>query len=219
MLLFRFVCLAMITIGLLGGVASGKSAVARDFQRLGATILDGDRAGHEVLQAESVREQLTSRWGNEILTTEGTLDRSAIAKKVFASPQSKSKVKQQAKVELAYLESVTHPEIGRLLASRLAKIREAGRHLATVLDAAIMLKAGWDTLCDKIVFVDAPEALRRKRAQLRGLSNEQFDAREASQTSLAEKRKRAHFTIDNSGPPQNTFQQVEKVWQELLQIT
>ena len=81
-----------------------------------------------------------------------------------------------------------------------------------------MLKAGWDALCDRIAFVDAPVELRQKRALLRGLSLEQFRAREAAQLPVAAKKKKAHILIDNSGPPQNTFRQVEEVWHSLLQI-
>ncbi len=201
----------MITIGLVGGVASGKSVVACDFQKLGAGILNGDRIGHEVLNLPSVRDQLIDRWGDKVLDDE-TLDRSAIAEIVFdsANPAAQS--------ELDFLESVTHPEIERILSERLNKMSEISRFPIAVIDASVMMKAGWDSLCDRIVFVEAPVELRRKRAQLRGLESEQFDAREASQFSVAEKKQRADIIIDNSGPPQSTFQQVEEVWQSLLQI-
>ena len=159
----------------------------------------------------SVRDQLIARWGDDVLDGD-TLNRSAIAEIVFDSD------KPTAKSELDFLESITHPEIKRILAERLDKMSELDRFPIAVLDAAIMMKAGWDSICDRIVFVDAPIELRRKRAQLRGLELEQFEAREASQTPVEEKKQRADIIIDNSGPPQSTFQQVEEVWQSLLQI-
>lgn len=202
----------MITIGLVGGVASGKSVVACEFQKLGASVLNGDRIGHEVLTTPQVSERLVKRWGKRILDDAGILDRAKIAKIVFRDNSAK------ANEDLLFLESVTHPEIGRTLATRLEKMRQLDRFPMAVIDAAVMLKAGWDSMCDQIIFVDAPVELRRKRAQLRGLAAEQFDAREASQISIEEKKKRADVVIDNSGPPQNTYRQVEKVWHSLLQI-
>ena len=208
----------MITIGLVGGVASGKSVVASEFQKLGAGILNGDRIGHEVLNLPSVRDALVYRWGNDIVTSDGELDRQAIAQIVFPTPTAQQSVQDQAVGELRFLERVTHPEIGKILAARLEKMRGLDRFPVAVIDAAVMLKAGWDSLCDQIIFVDAPVALRRRRAQMRGLAAEQFEAREACQTPVSKKKDRADIIIDNSGPPQNTFRQVEEVWQTLLQI-
>ena len=75
----------MKTIGIVGGIASGKSLVAKLFAELGAGLLDADRAGHEVLAQDTVRVMLVDRWGPSILTPAGSVDRSAIAKHVFAA--------------------------------------------------------------------------------------------------------------------------------------
>lgn len=200
----------MIILGLVGGVASGKSSVALDFQKLGGCVLDGDRLGHEALNLPEVRDALVERWGDRILSDDGELNRSAIAEIVFAEST-------EAQDALTFLESVTHPQIERRLKERLEQLRQMDRFPLVVLDAAIMFKAGWDSMCDQIVFVDAPRELRLKRAMLRGLTEEQFNAREAAQLSVDEKKKRANIVIDNSGPPQNTFSQVEEVWHSLLQ--
>lgn len=200
----------MIILGLVGGVASGKSSVALDFQKLGGCILDGDRLGHEALNLDEVNKALVERWGDRILADTGELNRSAIAEIVFGESS-------EAKDALTFLESVTHPQIERRLNERLEQLRQMDRFPLVVLDAAIMFKAGWNSMCDQIVFVDAPRELRLKRAKLRGLTEEQFDARESAQLSVDEKKKRANIVIDNSGPPQNTFSQVEEVWHSLLQ--
>ena len=200
----------MIILGLVGGVASGKSSVALDFQKLGGCVLDGDRLGHEALSLDDVKQALVERWGDRILSDNGELKRSAIAEIVFAESA-------EAKEELAFLESVTHPQIESRLIERLEQLRQMERFPLVVLDAAIMFKAGWNEICDQIVFVDAPRELRLKRAKLRGLTEEQFNAREAAQLSVDDKKKRSNIVIDNSGPPQNTFSQVEEVWHSLLQ--
>lgn len=201
----------MIIIGLVGGVASGKSQVARDFQTLGAYVLNADRIGHEVLQMDSVGRELVQRWGDRILKPSGELDRGAIAEIVFGSTI-------ESKSELEFLESVTHPEIRQVLEKQLNQLRQVGRFPLAVLDAPLLFEAGWDQLCDRILFVDVPLDLRKKRAALRGLSETQFVARERAQMSIEEKLKRSQFQIDNSGPPQQTFQQVQQVWHSLAQL-
>ena len=201
----------MITIGLLGGVACGKSHVARDFQTLGACVLSGDCVGHQVLHIDHVKLALRQRWGDAVFDAEGELRRSALAKIVFSGDR-------KAMGELAFLESVTHPEITRILEARIAEIDKLGCFPFVVLDAAVMIKTGWDKLCDQLVFVQVPRALRVKRGSLRGLDEAQFSAREAAQTPLAEKKASADFVIDNSGTPQQTFQQVQKVWHSLVEI-
>lgn len=216
----------MVIVGLLGGIASGKSLIAEEFQRLGACVLDGDKAGHEVLEMEPVVRKLVERWGEGILS-EGKIDRRALAEIVFrekAEPDSESgEAPKQSdsldpQAELEFLESLTHPLIGKLLQERIAKIRESQRFEIVVLDAAVMIKSGWHKQCDRIIFIDVPQELREKRAILRGLSRHQFFMRERSQTPIEEKKKLADMVIDNSGPPQKTYKQVEEVWHSLLQI-
>ena len=186
-------------------------------------MLDGDKVGHEVLDMEPVIRKLAERWGDKVLK-DGRIDRRALAEIVFRDDEKEAEAKSDAAsksdpdAELAYLESVTHPLIGKLLEERIERIREIGRFEIVVLDAAVMIKAGWNKLCDRIIFVDVPQDLREKRAILRGLSQHQFFMRERSQTPIEVKKKLADIMIDNSGPPQKTYKQVEEVWHSLLQI-
>lgn len=195
----------MLVIGLVGGVASGKSLVAAEFVRLGAAVLDGDRAGHDVLRLPEVRDQLVARWGPGILGADGEVARPAVAAKVFGTTD-------EARAERAFLEGVTHPRIGQLLLERLQAIGRA-KPPAVVLDAPLMLEAGWDRFCDQIVFVDAPAHQRLQRALGRGWRAEDFAAREAAQESLDRKRARADVVIDNSGSPAETGRQIQQIWQ------
>ena len=168
----------MITIGLIGGVASGKSAVARQFAERGAVILDADRVGHEVLRETAVIQQLILRWGTAILTADGGVSRSAVAKIVFAP---------DGETERQFLNSVTHPRIAARLAAQLSELRQANCP-AAVLDAALLLEAGWERLCDQIVFVDVPDEQRLERARSRGWDSGELARREATQLPTRRKK-------------------------------
>ena len=198
----------MKVIGILGGVASGKSSVAREMVRLGAGLLDADRAAHEVLRMPEIEASARGRWGEGVFGPDGRIDRGRLAEIVFAaSPEGPS--------ERKYLEKMTHPEVGRLLAREAERLRAAGR-VAAALDVPLLLEAGWDKLCDRLVFVEAPRGLRLARALARGWSEADFAAREAAQESLDAKRRRAHVVVDNSGSPDATRAQVERFWHALV---
>ncbi len=197
----------MKILGLLGGVASGKSLVSRQLAELGAVALDADRAGHETLQLPCVEEAARQRWGNAIFGPDGHISRSQLAKIVFAPPPDGPK-------ERKYLEELTHAEIGRRLLAQ-AEAKKTASPLA-VLDAALILEAGWDRLCDCFAFVDAPREVRLVRALQRGWTETDFAAREAAQESLDCKRARADVIIDNSGSAEHTQLQVQRLWQFLV---
>jgi dephospho-CoA kinase len=198
----------MLVIGVAGGIASGKSLVSKQLQQLGAEVLDADRAGHEVLLEPDVERALRSHWGDDVFGDDRRISRAAVAKIVFAAPPEGPK-------ELAYLEQITHPRIEERLRRRKAEFEQRGDLKAVVLDAALMFEAGWNKLCDKIVFVETPRESRVARARQRGWSEAEFAAREAAQESLEVKRKSADWIIDNSGSPEHTFAQLQRFWLSL----
>lgn len=198
----------MIVIGVTGGIASGKSLVAQLLGQLGAVVLEADRIGHEVLRDPSVRGALTARWGPEILDAEGEIRRSVLAEKVFAPPPAGPR-------ELAFLERWTHPQIAARLRDRLQTLARQGDVPVVVLEAAVLYKAGWDVLCDILVFVDADSGLRAARVPTRGWSLEQLRAREAAQPPLDWQRARAHVVLDNSGTRAQLAAQVVQLWHSL----
>lgn len=194
----------MLTIGVVGGIASGKTQVAKFFEEFGCRRLDADVMGHAVLTEPEVKAKLRARWGTTFFASDGEVDRQAVARLVFGdSAESVS--------ELRFLESVTHPRIKARLFEMMDQARKQ-KVAGVVLDAALLMKAGWDELCDHIVFVDVPREQRLNRALSRGWTESQFDARENSQIDISLKRKRATSTIDNSGPLMETFQEVQKLW-------
>lgn len=198
----------MRTIGLLGGIASGKSAVAEMLRQRGAVVLDGDRAGHDVLRLPEVVSAATSRWGAGVLDAEGAIDRKKVAARVFGTGD-------EAAAELKYLEHITHPRIGEMLRDQAAQAAERGAPLL-VLDAPLMLKGGWADICQDILYVDARRDVRLARARARGWSDEEFAAREAAQEPLEEKQLRSTHTIDNSGSRQATEAQIDRLWPRLV---
>src|SRR3954454_9754157 len=151
----------MKIIGLVGGVASGKSLVANMLIELGAVHLDADRTGHAVLAEDAdVRRALIDRWGDAILDADRRVDRRAIAKQVFAKSAAGTANRK-------FLEDLLHPRIRQ----RLNIVRDeaiATGKPAIVVDAPLLLEADWGSLCDIIVMIDSPRELRLERAKKRG---------------------------------------------------
>jgi dephospho-CoA kinase len=197
-------------IGIVGGIASGKSLVAEILESQGAAVISADALAHEVLEYEDVKRAARERWGAKIFTPEGDVDRSALAKIVFAPPPDGPR-------ERKHLELLIHPEVGRLTAKRLEQLQQDKRIKAVVLDVPLLVEAGYDKLCDKILFVDAPREQRMARARARGWQTDDFERREATQEALATKREQADVVIDNSQTPAATRSQLETFWQSAIE--
>jgi dephospho-CoA kinase len=208
----------MLVIGLVGGVASGKSFVARCFESLGAEVLNADEIGHQILALPAVIAEIRSAWPQVVLL-DGTIDRQALAKIVFRTdtPTTESAGRDRPaspqifNQPLTQLEKITHPAIGICIDQRLSELRAASQ-IAAVLDAPVLFKAGWQSRCDKIVFVDADLAQRQKRAVERGWPADEIDKREQFQTTLLFKRQNSTDILNNSNSKQETVSQVRQLW-------
>ncbi len=181
-------------IGLVGGVGSGKTSLTRWLgQRLRVAVVDADAAGHAALLEPEVRRALRARFGPEIFDPEGQVIRSRLAVRVFGATPRHREARQM-------LEAIVHPVIRRRLEEAIANYRQRGEYDLILLDAAVMLEAGWNNLCDVLVFVDAPLEQRQARVQaMRCWTTEELEHREASQWPLDDKRTAADFVVDNSG--------------------
>src|SRR4051812_34633710 len=158
----------MKTIGLVGGVASGKSLAAKYLVELGAVHLDADRTGHDVLAEDAdVCEAVVNRWGESILAADKSVDRAAIALRVFA--QSETGV-----ADRKFLEGLLHPRIGQRLDQKRNEAASSGKS-AVVLDAPLLLEAGWGSMCDVVLMIDSPREIRLSRAKTRGWNEAEFD--------------------------------------------
>ncbi|TWU27335.1 dephospho-CoA kinase [Bythopirellula polymerisocia] len=199
----------MLVIGLIGGIASGKSAVAKELSVLGATVLDADAAAHRVINRSSVRSALVDRWGASILDEVGQVDRRAVAKRVFSADLGRS--------ELKFLEGLLHPLIRQEFETEIASLSQTPTP-AVVIDAPLLLEAGWGELCDVLLFVDSPLADRQSRAEnLRNWSPNELATREAVQLPIEEKRHQATHFVSNEGSLESLTAQVRQFWQQLPQ--
>lgn len=193
-------------IGLVGGVGSGKSTVARRLaQRRRLLVLDGDATGHQVLKRPRVQSALRQRFGDSIFDPQGDVIRSALARLVFGPTDEHRRSR-------AELEQIVHPEIRRQFEEQIHAAQSSNNVEAVILDAAVLLEAGWRDLCDAVIFVETPESSRLERvATNRGWEAREFRKREASQLPLDLKRKSSDHIVRNSGPPDEAVLELEHV--------
>jgi len=181
-------------IGLIGGIGSGKSAVASILAAQGGVVIDADGVGHELLTDPEVRNQIVARLGDSVLDRKVSalapgprIDRTNLGAIVFADPERRRE-----------LETIVHPRMRDRFRSEIERLTRLGEARVIVLDAAILLEAGWDDLCDRVVFVDAPRSVRRQRvATQRGWSLAALESREAAQWPCDIKRGRADIVLVN----------------------
>lgn len=192
-------------LGLLGGIGSGKSTIARMLERRGATILDADRMAHECLARPDVVAAIEQRFGRSVLAATGGIDRASLAARVFGAPQ-----------ELAALNALIHPLVRERMEREIVQARDHGAPLI-VLDVPLLLESPLDRLCDARLFIDVPEAERQRRVQsTRGWNAAELARRELSQRSLAEKRRAAQFIVDNARPAPAVERDVDLIFDQLV---
>ncbi len=187
-----------LVVGLIGGIGSGKSQVAAAFARHGARVIAGDQLAHAALRDPGVRARVAERWGQEVLDEKGEVDRRRVAAIVFTDS-----------AELKALEAITHPWIRGRIRADMEDARADARVPLIVLDAAIMLEAGWNDVCDRLIYIDAPRETRLERvARQRGWTEKEVAAREQAQLPLTEKVIRADHVLDNSASLEHLNRQV-----------
>ena len=201
----------MLRVGLTGGMACGKSAVAEMFAGEGAHIILADQIAHQLMRpAQPVYEQVVKHFGRDILQADGAIDRAKLAEKAFGEP---SRVQE--------LNRIVHPAVIAEQEKWMAEQASKDPTGIAMVEAALILEAGVGRRFDKIVVVTcAPEQCLRRFAVRTKLSLEQakteIERRMAAQMSPAEKTKAADFVIDNSGAFAATAEQVRQVYQKLL---
>ena len=197
----------MKIIGLTGGIACGKSTVSTELRAHGAAIIDADALAHELSQPhQPIYNAYVERFGSEIVAADGTLDRAAIARRVFADPAVRAEV-----------EAIAHPIIRRAAEERLRAARDENKR-AAVLDVPLLFEAGWDALADETWVVALPreEQLARLLARDKAMDAGEARARIAAQMPLAEKCARADVVIDNSGTVEEIREYIGKLWKERI---
>jgi dephospho-CoA kinase len=195
-------------IGIVGGIGSGKSEVARIFAAFGCEICESDALARRVLAAPEVREAIAAlvfqTTGSSVQTHDGSIDRALLARAIFEAPDVRRGV-----------EAIMHPRIEAL---RRAQFAQAAPSVpAFVIDAPLLLEVGLDRECDAVVFVDAPREDRLQRvARSRGWSDEELTRREAAQLPLEEKRRRSTHVIANHGTHEALQSAVRTVLSSIL---
>jgi dephospho-CoA kinase len=195
----------VLTVGLTGGIGSGKSTVAAMLEAKGALLIDADGVAREVVTPTGAAyAPVVARFGESVLAPDGTIDRKALAAVVFSDPQA-----------LADLNDITHPEIGRIMVERRRAADERGG--VVVLDVPLMKATHRDQLgFDVIVVVDVPVELAVDRlVGQRGFDRSDAEARVANQISRDERRSLADIVVDNSGDRDRLAEQVDRLWSEL----
>ena len=176
-------------VGILGGIGSGKSTVAHLFRRYDAIIVDADEIARDVTAQPEVVRRIAEEFGGEVLTTDGALDRAALAVRVFGEGKAAA---------LQRLEKIVHPLVRAEVETRLAEARRQDVRLV-ILDVPLLLEKGYRESCDRLLFVRTDRASRLERVATRGWDEEELERRESAQTPLHEKMEAADFVIDNDG--------------------
>lgn len=190
-----------VVIGIVGGIAAGKSAVAERFAAHGLVAVDADRIARTTSDLPEVLAEVEAAFGPSAVAG-GRLDRAALAARVFADPAARAR-----------LEAILHPRIRATIRQELAAARSAGH--SVLLDVPLLFENGLFELCDHVVFVDAPEPVRQARARTRGWADGELARREQAQLPLAEKRARSRFVVDNGGDRAAMAAQVAAILQQL----
>jgi len=194
------------TIGLLGAPGSGKSLVARQLASLGCALIDADQLARQAMQEPRIIVQIADWWGGQVLDTKGQLDRSRVAQIVF---------EDQAK--LTELEELIHPLVHARRQVLSSKAMADPGFKAVVEDCPLILETGIDRLCDALIYVDCPQAIRLDRVkEHRGWTAKELAQREKNQIPLDIKRQRADYVIDNDADEAHCLTQTRRVLSQII---
>lgn len=199
----------MLRVGLTGGVACGKSTVAKMFADLGANITDADAIAHQLYRpGHEVLRELVRHFGSEILKADGELDRAKLATLVFDGGRVEE------------LNKIVHPAVIRQQHEWMRSLGEKDPHAVAIVEAALILEAGVKEHFDRIIVVTCTPAQKVARfAQRSGVSEvaarAEVERRTKAQMPDEEKAGHADFVIDNSGAAEQTQRQVQRIYSEL----
>jgi dephospho-CoA kinase len=198
----------MLKVGLTGGIASGKSLVARIFRELGAHVIDADRIVHDLLESDQdVYKEIVDYFGKDIIGADKSIDRRKVGDIVFNDPERR-----------LWLNNCLHPRVFSIYNEKVRLLCDRQPECIVVFDAALLIETGYHRGMDRVIVVYADREQQVGRLIARdNLSREQALARISSQMPLSEKRGHADFVIDNTGTRDSTEQQARTVFARLKQ--
>src|SRR3954470_18954300 len=196
----------VLTVGLTGGIGSGKSEVSRRLRELGAVVIDADAVAREVVEPGTPGlAAVVAEFGEDVLRANGQLDREGLGRIVFGDPE-----------KLARLNAIVHPLVGERIAARMAEVERDHPDGVVVYDVPLLvendLAGGYDVV---LVVAASPETQLRRLVQQRGMSEEDARARIAAQAPLEAKLAVADIVIHNDGPLADLDARVREVWADL----
>ena len=196
----------MLKVGLTGGIASGKSLVARVFKDLGAHIIDADRIVHDLLESDQqVSKEILDFFGKDIMREDKSIDRRKLGDIIFNDPEKR-----------AWLNSCLHPKVFAICNSQVRLLCNRQPDCIVVLDAALLIETGYHHRMDRVIVVYAELEQQVERLIARDkFTRGQALARISSQMPLSEKRGQADFIIDNSGSRESTEKQAHDIFEKL----
>lgn len=190
----------MTVIGLTGGIASGKSTVARYLKDLGYPVIDADLLGHQVyLPSTSGFSKVVSAFGDEVVGSEGTIDRRKLGSLVFGNPENLKK-----------LTDIVWPEIKKLAVQEINQAKSDCSSDLVVLEAAVMIEAGWTDIVDEVWVISVePETAISRACARDGSSREAVQSRIAAQISNDDRIASSDIHISNSASEEDLRTQVD----------
>ena len=196
----------MFVMGLTGGIGSGKSTVSDMLRAKGAATVYADQIGHEVYRPGTPAwDQVVAAFGRQVVGDDGQIDRRKLGQIVFSDPEARRR-----------LDAITHPPMEQMMSERLEELRRQGTRVA-VLEAAILIEAGWALLADEVwVTVVSPDVAAQRSMERSGLSRERAEARIAAQLSNEERLKHAQVVIDTNCSLAEVAQRVDELWDDLI---
>ena len=196
----------MLTVGLTGGIGSGKSTVSRLLAARGAVVLDADLMARDVVAPGTPGlAAVAEAFGPEVLRADGSLDREGLGRRVFADPE-----------QLGRLNAITHPLIAQRYEQLIGDARASGAPLV-VHDIALLVEHGLQGRYDAVVVVDVDPATQVERlVRDRTMTEQEARQRIAAQASRADRLAVADHVIHNDGPPGGLLEQVDRLWRSLL---
>jgi dephospho-CoA kinase len=197
--------MARPVIGLTGGIGSGKSTVAAMLAELGADVIDTDKVGHDVYRAgtEGCR-QVMAAFGRDIVASDGSIDRRALAARVFADPEA-----------LRRLNAIVHPLIGLAVRDWLQRAQAEPRTAPIVVEAPVLMEAGWRFFDEVWVVVVEPETAVARVTAARDMTADEVRRRLAAQMSNAERVRLADRVIHNDGDLDALRVEVGAAWRAI----
>ncbi|WP_127820614.1 dephospho-CoA kinase [Microbacterium sp. CPCC 204701] len=196
----------MPLVALTGGIASGKSTIARRLAEHGAVVVDADRLVRDVQQPRSpVLAAIADEFGADVMRSDGSLDRAALASRVFGDPAA-----------ITRLNAIVHPAVRAESARRFAAAFAEDPEAVVVYDVPLLVEARVDDPWELVMVAHAPAEIRARRlVQLRGLSDAEAAARIGSQVPDDARLAIADVVIDTAGTLEHTLRQVDELWQRM----